>query len=117
MSMKNLRNSVQLIGRLGQEPEQRQLPSGRSLTTFSLATSERYTNAQGQQVIDTQWHQIVMWGKTAELAASLLRKGREVLIEGKLVYDQYQDKQGNKRTRAKVVANSFLLMEREVQAA
>lgn len=108
--MKNLRNSIQLIGRLGQDPEQKQFDSGRTLTTFSLATSESYRNAQGERITDTQWHQVVAWGKLAGIAAQYLAKGREVLVEGKLVYRRYEDKQGQTRTRAEIHAHSLLML-------
>ena len=74
--MKNLRNSVQLIGRLGQDPEVRTLTSGKKLTTFSLATSDSYKDATGDRVQNTQWHNIVAWGKVGEIAAEYLAKRR-----------------------------------------
>ena len=108
--MHHLRNSIQLIGRLGQDPVKREFDSGSQLTTFSLATSESYQNAQGERVTDTQWHQVVAWGKLAGIAAQYLSKGREVLVVGKLVYRNYQDQQGQKRTKAEVHASSLLLL-------
>ena len=92
--MQHLRNSIQLIGRLGQDPVQREFERGNKLATFSIATSESYQNAQGERVTDTQWHQVVAWGKLAGIATQYLSKGREVLVAGKLVYRTYQDKQG-----------------------
>jgi single-strand DNA-binding protein len=109
--MQHLRNSIQLIGRLGQDPVQRTFDSGRQLATFSLATSESYQNARGERVTDTQWHQVVAWGKLADIAAQYLSKGHEVLVAGKLVYRRYEDKQGQTRTKAEVHASSLLLLE------
>lgn len=108
--MQHLRNSIQLIGRLGQDPEQRTFDSGRQLATFSLATSESYQNVHGERITDTQWHQVVAWGKLADIASRYLTKGREVVVAGKLVYRQYEDKQGNARTKAEIHANSLLLI-------
>ena len=108
--MYHLRNTVQLIGRLGQDPVKRDFDSGSQVVTFSLATSETYRNAQGERITDTQWHQVVAWGKLADIAAQNLRKGREVLVAGKLVYRRYQDQQGQTRSRAEIQASSLLLL-------
>lgn len=95
--MKNLRNSVQLIGRLGQDPEVKKLTSGKSLATFSIATSDVYRNAQGEKVEDTQWHNVVAWGRQAEIVGDYLKKGAEVALEGKLVHRSYETANGEKR--------------------
>ncbi len=108
--MQHLRNSIQLIGRLGQDPIKREFDSGSQLATFSLATSESYQNAHGERITDTQWHQVVAWGKLAGIATQYLAKGREVVVSGKLVYRSYQDKQGNTRTKAEIHAHSLLLL-------
>ena len=108
--MKNLRNSIQLIGRLGQDPVHKQFDGGHLLTTFSLATSESYTSSEGKRITDTQWHQVIVWGKLAQVAADYLTKGREVLVEGKLVYRRYEDKQGQTRTRAEIQAYGLLML-------
>ncbi len=108
--MQHIRNTIQLIGRLGQDPLRRTFDSGSQLTTFSLATSETYTKSSGDRVTDTQWHQVVVWGKLADIAAEYLTKGREVVVSGKLVYRQYEDKQGNTRTKAEIHASSLLLL-------
>lgn len=108
--MKNLRNSVQLIGRLGQDPEVKKLTSGKTLTTFSLATSDSYKNAQGEKVEDTQWHNVVAWGKTAEIAGDYLKKGQEVAIEGKLVHRSYETSAGEKRYITEINLNELLMI-------
>ena len=108
--MNQLRNSVQLIGRLGQDPTLRRFDSGKQLATFSLATSESYQNAQGERITDTQWHQVVAWGKLADIATRYLRKGREVMVAGKLTYRSYQDQQGQTRSKAEIHAHSLLLL-------
>ena len=108
--MKNLRNSVQLIGRLGQDPEVKKLTSGKMLTTFSLATSDSYKNAQGEKVEDTQWHNVVAWGKTAVIAGDYLKKGQEIAIEGKLIHRSYETSAGEKRYVTEVNLNELLMI-------
>ena len=108
--MKNLRNSVKLIGRLGQDPEVRTLTSGRKLTTFSLATSDFYKNAKGDKVEDTQWHNIVAWDKVGEIAAKYLAKGEEVALEGKLMHRSYENQEGQKRYVTEINLNELLMI-------
>ena len=108
--MKNLRNSVQLIGRLGQDPEVRDLTSGKKMTTFSIATSDFYKNSNGDKVEDTQWHNVVAWGKSAELAEKYLKKGKEVAIDGKLSNRKYEDKEGNTKYFTEVIMSEFLML-------
>jgi single-strand DNA-binding protein len=108
--MKNLRNSVQLIGRLGQDPEVRTLTSGKKLTTFSLATSDSYRNASGEKVDNTQWHNVVAWGKVGEIAAQYLAKGEEVALEGKLTHRSYENNAGEKRYVTEINLNELLMI-------
>lgn len=108
--MQNLRNRVQLIGRLGQDPETRTLTSGKSLTTFSIATSESYRNANGDKVEETQWHNIVAWGKVGEIAAEYLTKGQEVALDGKLIHRSYETKEGEKRYVTEINLNDLLML-------
>ncbi len=108
--MKNLRNSVQLIGRLGKDPEVKNLASGKMVATFSVATSENYRNAEGEKVEDTQWHNIVAWGKVAEIASSYLKKGNEVAIEGKLVHRVYTSAKGEKKFITEINLNEILML-------
>lgn len=92
--MSTLRNTVQLIGHVGNDPEIVNLESGKKLAKFSIATNESYKNAKGEKVTDTQWHNIVAWGKTADLVENYVPKGKEVGIEGKLTSRSYEDKDG-----------------------
>lgn len=108
--MNTLRNKVQLIGNLGMEPEIRTTPNGNKLARLSIATNETYKNAKGERVTDTQWHNVVAWGKTAEIVEQLLHKGTEVMIEGKLVNRNYTDKTGIKRYVTEVEAQNLLVL-------
>ncbi|MFT4848904.1 MAG: single-strand DNA-binding protein [Sediminicola sp.] len=108
--MSTLRNKVQLIGNLGNDPEIITMDSGKKLAKFSIATNESYKNQQGERVTDTQWHNVVAWGKTAEIIEQYVTKGKEVAIEGKLTSRSYDDKEGNKRYTTEVVCNELLLL-------
>ncbi len=108
--MNNLRNSVRLIGHLGKDPEGKQLEGGNTLARVSLATKEVYKNKKGEKVENTQWHNLIGWGKTAELMNTLLKKGKQVAVDGKLVYRTYEDKSGVKRTISEIVVADFVLM-------
>src|SRR5215217_5578701 len=92
-----LKNKVQLIRHLGNKPEIRTMEGGKKLARFSIATNEAYRNAKGEKVTETQWHNIVAWGKVAEIAEKYLDKGSEIAVEGKLVTRSYNDKEGNKK--------------------
>jgi single-strand DNA-binding protein len=108
--MSTLRNKVQLIGNLGNNPEIITLESGKKLAKFSIATNESYKNSQGEKVTDTQWHNVVAWNKTAEIIERYLEKGSEVAIEGKLTSRSYETKEGEKRYVTEVVANEVLML-------
>ena len=108
--MNALKNKVQLIGNLGQDPEIVNLESGNKLAKFSIATSDSYKNAQGEKVEDTQWHNIVAWGKTAEIVENYLTKGKQVAIEGKLTHRSYETKEGEKRYITEVRCNELLML-------
>jgi single-strand DNA-binding protein len=105
-----LKNKVQLIGNLGQNPEIKTLEGGKKMAKFSLATSEVYRNAQGEKVKETQWHNIVAWGKVAEIVEKYLTKGSEVAVEGKLTNRTYNDKDGNKKYFTEVQVNELLML-------
>ena len=92
-----LKNSVRLVGNLGNAPEIKTTEGGKKMARFSLATNESYRNAKGEKVTETQWHNLVAWGKVAEIAEKLLQKGTEVTVDGKLVNRTYTDKQGEKK--------------------
>lgn len=108
--MSTLRNTVQLIGHVGNDPEIVNLESGKKLAKFSVATNESYKNSKGEKITDTQWHNIVAWGKTAELVENYVPKGKEVGIEGKLTSRSYEDKDGIKRYITEIVCNELLLL-------
>lgn len=108
--MSTIKNKVQLIGNVGREPEIVNLESGKKLAKFSVATNESYKNGNGERITDTQWHNIVAWGKTAELVEKYVNKGKEVGVEGKLTNRSWDDKDGNKRYITEVICNELLLM-------
>ncbi|WP_299095926.1 single-stranded DNA-binding protein [uncultured Winogradskyella sp.] len=108
--MNTLKNKVQLIGNLGNDPEIINLESGKMLAKFSIATNESYKNANGEKVTDTQWHNIVAWGKTAQIVEKFVSKGKEVAIEGKLTTRSWEDKDGMKRYTTEVVCNELLML-------
>src|SRR5262245_11369719 len=97
-------NKAMLIGNLGKDPELRFTPSGRAVARFPVATSEQWTDANGQRQDRTEWHNIVVWGKQAESCGQYLSKGRQVFIEGSIRSRQYDDKEGQKRYITEVIA-------------
>ncbi len=105
-----LKNKVQLIGNLGNAPEVRNTESGKKLVRFSVATNEQYKNAKGERVTETQWHNLIAWGKVADIAEKFLVKGTEVAIEGKLVNRNYTDKEGNKKYVTEIQVNELLML-------
>lgn len=108
--MNQLRNRVQLIGHLGADPELREFEAGKKMVRFSVATNESYKNSEGELVKETQWHNVVAWNKTAEIAEKYLSKGQEVCLSGKLANRKYEDKDGVTRYVSEVVANELLLL-------
>ncbi len=108
--MNTLRNKVQLIGNLGNNPEIRTTQTGRKLARISIATNESYKKANGERVTETQWHNVIAWGKTADLMEQFLTKGSEVMIEGKLVNSDYTDKTGVKRYVTEIEAVNMMMM-------
>jgi single-strand DNA-binding protein len=108
--MNALRNKVQLIGNLGNDPEIFTMESGKKRAKLTIATNETYKNDKGEKVTDTQWHHVVAWGKTAELIEKYVTKGKEIAIEGKLTHRSYEDKNGDKKYMTEVVANELLLL-------
>jgi single-strand DNA-binding protein len=104
-----LRNKVQLIGKLGQNPEIKTLDGGKKLAKFSIYTSETYRNATGEKITDTQWHNLVAWGKLAEILEKYVSKGSELAVEGKLTYNRYE-KDGVKRYFTEIHVNELLLL-------
>ena len=108
--MSALRNKVQLIGHVGNDPEIKNFEGGRMLASFSLATTDSYKNDKGEKVDETQWHRVVAWGKTAELIDKYVNKGKEIAVEGKLTHRSYDGKDGDKRYITEVVVNELLLL-------
>jgi single-strand DNA-binding protein len=105
-----LKNKVQLIGNLGNAPEVKNTQSGKKLARFSIATNEVYRNAKGEKVKETTWHNLVAWGKIADIVEKYLNKGSEVAIEGKLISRSYTDKEGNKKFISEVEVNELLML-------
>lgn len=111
--MMNIKNRVQLIGHLGASPEVKSLDNGNKIAKFAIATSEFYTNKKGEKVTETQWHNIVIWGKLANIAERYLEKGSQVVIDGKLTTRNYTDKEGVKKYFTEIVANELLLLDKK----
>ncbi len=105
-----LKNKVQLIGNLGNAPEVRNTETGKKLVRFSVATNEQYKNAKGERVTETQWHNLIAWGKVADVAEKFLLKGTEVAVEGKLVNRNYMDKEGNKKYITEIQVTELLML-------
>lgn len=108
--MNSIKNNVRLVGNLGQDPEVKDLEGKRKLVKFSMATNENYKNEKGEKVTETQWHNVVVWGKLAEVAGKFLKKGREVIVDGKLNSRSYTDKAGAKKYVTEVVALDILFL-------
>jgi len=107
--MNSLRNSVQLIGNLGKDPEVKVFDKSRK-ASFSIATTDKYKNAKGEMVTDTQWHNVVIWGKLADVAGKYLKKGSQVAVEGKLVHRVYEAAKGEKKYYTEVNVNDMVML-------
>jgi len=105
-----MRNRVQLIGHVGNDPEIKNLDGGKKVANFTIATNDSYKNEKGEKVEQTEWHKVVAWGKTAEIIEKYVTKGKEIAIDGKLTHRSYEDKNGEKRYITEVVANDVLLL-------
>ncbi len=105
-------NKVILIGNLGRDPELKMTPSGQALARFSVATTETWKNPQGEKQSKTEWHNIVVWGKQAEIAEKYLRKGKQVMIEGRIQYREYTDQAGVKKTACDIRCDNFVMLGR-----
>ncbi len=110
--MNSLRNKVQLIGNLGNDPEIITLESGKKLAKFSLATNDSYKNSEGEKVTQTDWHNLIAWGKTADIVEKYLTKGKEIAVEGKLTNRSWDDSDGKKRYTTEVVVNELLMLSK-----
>ncbi len=107
-----MRNTVQLVGNVGQDPEIRNLEGGKKVASFSIATSDSYKNEKGEKVDQTEWHRIVAWGNSAEIIEKYVTKGNQIGIVGKLTHRTYDDKDGIKRNITEVLVNEVLLMSK-----
>ncbi|HLW39698.1 MAG TPA: single-stranded DNA-binding protein [Brumimicrobium sp.] len=110
--MNTLRNTVSLIGNLGKDPVITQFGKDNSVARFSVATNESYKDKNGEWATNTTWHNIVAWGKSAELCGQLLKKGSEVALEGKLVTNSYETKEGEKRFNTEISLREFIVINR-----
>ena len=108
--MSTLKNKVQLIGNLGMDPEIKILEGEKKLAKMSIATNNSYKNAQGELVKETQWHNLIAWGKTAEIFEKHIKKGREIAVEGKLINRNFIDKEGLKRYVTEIQVNEVLIL-------
>lgn len=104
-----MKNRVQLIGHVGQEPEVKTV-NNKKVATLTIATNDFYYNEKGDKVEQTEWHRITAWGKTAEIIEKYVSKGKEVAVEGKLTTRSYDDKDGNKRYVTEILVNELLLL-------
>ncbi|QSB27446.1 single-stranded DNA-binding protein [Flavobacterium sp. CLA17] len=109
--MNAMKNRVQLIGNVGNDPEIKTLENGKKLAHMSIATNEYYKNDKGEKVEQTEWHRVTAWGKTAEIIEKFVVKGKEVAVEGKLTHRSYDDKNGEKKFITEVVVNEILLLK------
>ena len=116
-TMMNIKNHVQLVGRLGANPEVKVLENGNKLAKFNIAVSETYKTKSGEKVTDVQWHSIVAWGNLAGIAEQILVKGTQVTVDGKLFNRSYVNKEGVKRSSTEIVANELFVTQKAVQAA
>ena len=105
-------NKAILVGNLGKDPELRYTPSGTAVCTFSMATTERFKNKQGEQQDKTEWHNIVVWAGLAEICGKYLTKGKQIYIEGRIQNRSYDDRDGNKRYISEIVANEMQMLGR-----
>ena len=111
--MKSLRNQVQLIGRLGADPEMREFSNGNQKVSINIATSDTYKNKGGDQITDTQWHNVVAWNGTGKYIHKYMTKGTEVMIQGKLTHSSYEDKNGITRYVTEVVADQVMILSKK----
>lgn len=104
-----MKNRVQLIGHVGQEPEIKTV-NNKKVATLTIATNDYYYNEKGDKVEQTEWHRVTAWGKTAEIIEKYVTKGKEIAVEGKLTHRSYDDKDGNKRYVTEILVSELLLL-------
>lgn len=103
-------NKVMVIGNVGRDPEMRYIPSGKPVTSFSVATTRSWTNSEGERREETEWFNVVAWGNLAEICKQHLRRGQQVYVEGRLQTRSWEDHEGKKRFRTELVANEMILL-------
>ena len=103
-------NKVMIIGNLGRDPEMRYTPSGKPVTTFSVATSRAWNTSDGEKREETEWFNVVAWSSLAEICKQYLTKGQHVYIEGRLQTRHWEDQQGIKHTSIEIVANEMIIL-------
>lgn len=108
--MSNLKNKVQLIGFIGEDPKITVLDSGKKVANLSIATTDKYNNSNGDKVESTEWHQLRAWNGKAEIVEKFVKKGSQIAIEGKLTTRTYEDKEGKKRYTTEVLVSEILLL-------
>ncbi len=107
-----MKNQVTLVGNIGKDIDFRTIGEDKSVAQFTLATNESFKNKKGEYVQNTEWHNLKAWGRTAELIRDVLKKGDEVMVQGKITYRNYEDKEGLKRYLTEIVIDQFLKMNR-----
>jgi single-strand DNA-binding protein len=103
-------NKVQLIGRVGKDPEIKHTQSGDAVASFSFVTSEHYKNKKGEKIETNQWHNIVIWRKLAEIIEEYVKKGDQLFLEGRIVYRSWDDKDGNKKYITEIVCDNMIMI-------
>lgn len=109
-------NKVMIIGRLGRDPEMRYTPSGRPVTTFSVATSRTWNTSDGERRTETEWFNVVAWGSLAEICKQYLTKNRLIYVEGRLQSRHWEDTDGNKHYSTEIVANEMIMLDEKREA-
>jgi single-strand DNA-binding protein len=108
-----MKNSVQLIGNVGNDPEIQTLENGNKMVYLNIATNDRFTDDKGEKVEQTEWHRVIAWGKIAETIEKYVAKGKEIGVEGKLTHRSYEDKNGEKKFITEVVVHELLLLSKQ----
>ena len=108
--MNSLRNRVQLIGHLGHDPEMKTIENGKKVARFTLATDESYKNSEGQKIKETTWHNLIAWNGLADVADRFLKKGKQVAVEGRIVYRTFEDKKGVTKNMTEIVLDDLVLL-------
>lgn len=112
----SIKNQITIIGNVGNDPEVINFESGSKCAKFSVATNEYYNNQQGERVEDTQWHNVVCWGRLANVVEQLLKSGSNVCVLGKMTYREYETEKKEKRTFAEIKATEVLAMDKKKEA-